>query len=92
MDLNKFESGQAVFDRWLEEAEGGAELERVGVIQNNWKDVSEPTMYNVVKIQAENVLQAHATVLEELQGDPLGRDGALIIDEIREVRPYAEWR
>jgi hypothetical protein len=92
VDVNKYPSGQALLDRWLDEAEAGAEAEQVGAIQSLWRSASEPRVYAVLKLEGKNVLYAQAALLEALQGLPMGQDGALVAEEISEVRPYAEWR
>jgi muconolactone delta-isomerase len=92
VDVNKYPSGQALLDRWLDEAEAAAEAEQAGAIQSLWRSASEPRVYGVVKLEGENVLHAQAVLLEALQGLPMGQDGALIVEEASEVRPYTEWR
>ena len=79
-------------DRWLEEAEAAEGAEQAGLIQAVWKDVSEPVVYPVLRIEADDVLQAHASLLEAFKGLPMGQDSALLIEHVAQVRPYSEWR
>ena len=67
IDINKYPSGAALLDRWLEEADAAEGAEQAGVIQVAWKDVNEPVVYPVLRIEADDPLQAHAAVLEALK-------------------------
>ena len=92
VDLNRYPSAEALLDRWLEEAEVVEGAEQAGVVQVAWKDVSEPVIYPVVRMEADDALQAHASLLEGFMGFPMGQDNALVIEHVAQVRPYAEWR
>ncbi len=92
VDINRYQSGPALLDRWLQEAEAAEGAEQAGVIQTLWKDVAEPVVYAVLRIEADTALQAHASVLEAIKGLPMGQDNALVVESASEVRPYAEWR
>ena len=92
VDINKYPSGDALLDRWLEEAEAAEGAEQAGVIQTAWKDLNEPVVHPVLRIEAEDALAAHASVLQAFNGLPMGQDGALIIEHVAQVRPYSEWR
>ena len=92
VDINRYPSAEALLDRWLEEAEAAEGAEQAGLIQTVWKDVSEPVVYPVLRIEADDALQAHASVLEAFKGLPMGQDGALSVEHVAQVRPYAEWR
>ncbi len=92
VDINRYPSAEALLDRWLEEAEAAEGAEEAGLIQTVWKDVNEPVVYPVLRIEAANALEAHASVLEAFKGLPMGQDNALILDRVAQVRPYSEWR
>ncbi len=46
----------------------------------------------MLRIEAANALEAHASVLEAFKGLPMGQDNALMLDRVAQVRPYSEWR
>ena len=92
IDINRYPSVDALLDRWLEEAEAAKAFEEAGALQVAWKDVNEPVVYPVLRIEAEDALQAHAAVLEGFMGFPMGEDNALVIEHVAQVRPYGEWR
>lgn len=92
VDINRYESGEALLDRWLEDAEAAEGAEQAGLIQSVWKDVSEPVVYPVLRIEADDAMQAHAAVLEAFKGLPMGQDGARLLEHVAQVRPYSEWR
>ena len=92
IDINKYQSGEALLDRWLDEAEAAEGAEQAGVLYSAWKDVSEPVVYPVLRIEADDTLQAHAKVLEGFKAFPMGEDNALVLEHVAQVRPYAEWR
>ena len=92
VDINRYASGEALLDRWLEEAEAAESAEEAGLIQTSWKDVSEPVVYPVLRIEADDAMQAHAAVLKAIKGLPMGQDNALVVEHVAQVRPYAEWR
>ena len=92
IDINRYPSAEALLDRWLEEAEAAEGAEQAGLIQAVWKDVSEPVVYSVLRIEADDALQAHASLLEAFKGLPMGQDNALLIEHVAQVRPYSEWR
>ena len=43
-------------------------------------------------MEGETAMKASATLLETVMGLPMGQDGALVFEDITEVRPYSEWR
>ncbi len=92
IDINRYPSGEALLDRWLDEAEAAEGAEQAGTLQAAWKDTSEPVVYPILRIEADDALQAHAAVMEGMKGFPMGQDNALILEHIAQVRPYAEWR
>ena len=57
-----------------------------------WKDVSAPLVYGVLCVEGETAMKASGTLLETVRGLPMGQDGALLFEDITEVRPYSEWR
>ena len=60
VDINRYPSAEALLDRWLEEAEAAEGAEEAGLIQTVWKDVNEPVVYPVLRIEAANSLEAPA--------------------------------
>ena len=62
-----------LLDRWLDEAEAVEGAEQAGVVQAAWKDVSEPVIYPVLKIEAENALDAHSKLFEGFKSFPMGQ-------------------
>jgi hypothetical protein len=92
IDINRYPSGEALLDRWLEESEVVEGAEQAGMLRAAWKDVNEPVVYPVLRIEADDPLEAHAALLEGFKGFPMGQDGALLIEHVAQVRPYSEWR
>ena len=92
VDINRYPSAEALLNRWLEEAEAAEQAEQAGVIQTLWKDANEPSVFGVLRVEADDALQAHAAILGLFKGLPVGQDNALIVEHVAQVRPYAEWR
>ncbi len=92
VDVNRYKSGEELMDRWLVEAEAAEGAESAGLIVTLWKDVSAPLVYGVLCVEGETAMKASATLLETVMGLPMGQDGALVFEDITEVRPYSEWR
>ena len=90
--MNRYKSGEELMDRWLAEAEAAEGAESAGLIVTLWKDVSAPLVYGVLCVEGETAMKASATLLETVMGLPMGQDGALVFEDITEVRPYSEWR
>ena len=44
VDINRYDSGEALLDHWLEEAEAAEGAEQAGLIQRFWQNVSEPVV------------------------------------------------
>ncbi len=92
VDITRYKSGDELLERWLTEAEAAEGAEEAGVIVSVWKDVSAPLVYGVLCMEADSSFEAHAALLKALMGLPMGQDGALVFEDISEVRPYSEWR
>ena len=92
VDVNQYKSADELMDRWLAEAEAAEGAEQAGLIVTLWKDVSAPLVYGVLCVEGETAIKANATLLETVMGLPMGQDGALVFEDVTEVRPYSEWR
>ena len=92
VDVNQYKSADELMDRWLAEVEAAEGAEQAGLIVTLWKDVSAPLVYGVLCVEGETAIKANATLLETVMGLPMGQDGALVFEDVTEVRPYSEWR
>ena len=90
VDLQKFSSGQTLLDKWHEEAQAAMGAINAGVVQV-WKDIADPVVYVIIKVEADDAAQAHGGVLNIFGSLPMGASGELIIEEARSVIPYSEW-
>lgn len=90
VDLQKFSSGQALLDKWHEEAQAAMGAINAGVVQV-WKDTADAVVYVIIKMDADDAARAHGEVLNIFTSLPMGASGELIIEEARSVIPYPEW-
>ena len=90
VDLQKFSSGQALLNKWHQEAQAAMGAINAGVVQV-WKDTADAVVYVIIKMEADNAAQAHGEVLNIFGSLPMGASGELIVEEARSVIPYPEW-
>jgi hypothetical protein len=84
VDLQKFSSGQALLEKWHQEAQAAMHAINAGAVQV-WKDTADTVVYAILTIEAENAAQAHGNVLN------IFGNGEIIIEEARSVMPYQQW-
>jgi hypothetical protein len=90
VDLQKFSSGQALLEKWHQEAQAAMQAINAGAVQV-WKDTADTVVYAILNIEADNPAQAHGNVLNILGSLPMGVSGEIIIEEARSVMPYQQW-
>ncbi len=90
VDLQKFSSGDELFDKWSEEASAALGAVDAGVLQI-WKDAADATVYAIITTDGANAVEAHGEALKLLKTVPMGASGELVIDEARSLISYGEW-
>jgi hypothetical protein len=90
VDLQKFSSGQALLEKWHQEAQSAMQAINAGAAQV-WKDTADTVVYVILNMEAENAAQAHGNVLNIFGSLPMGVSGEIIIEEARSVIPYQQW-
>ena len=90
VDIQKFSSGQALLDKWHQEAQAAMGVIHTGAVQV-WKDASDTVVYAILTVEAENPAEAHGNVLSVFGTLPMGVSGEIIIEEARSVMPYQDW-
>ena len=90
VDLQKFSSGQAILDKWHQEAQAAMGAINAGAAQV-WKDAADTVVYAILNVEADDPAQAHGNVLNIFGSLPMGVNGEIIIEEARSVMPYQQW-
>jgi hypothetical protein len=90
VDLQKFSSGQAMLDKWHQEAQAAMGAINAGAAQV-WKDAADTVVYVILNVAADDAAQAHGNVLNIFGSLPMGESGEIIIEEARSVMPYQQW-